>query len=495
MIIDLHSAGVPDSFDADYCVVGAGGMGLALALELEKTGKRVLVLEDGGYEYDTDMQEFADMEITGLNPSMPPGANALRFFGGSTNHWGGWNRPFEASDCEKWPVSYDEMAKYFPKVKEYLALDAAVGFDDPLSVMGEGEKASYPPLPEELRVGIRHVFPMRVAEVYKKRLADSKNVTIALGFNVTRLQMASDAARVTGLEGRAAGGRKVTCKAGQFVLAAGGLGNIILMLNFNRAHDNKIGNTSGLVGKYYMDHAHVYGDIMPLKCMTPFNKQYPPKDPEAAKLDLLRYRQFWQLNRKLPQYSKYPNHGFARSEFNPSCVFNNIQDFNNFPQRHVEMSEKHTLPTPDEELYLDFAPTPTSKSYIKLTDKPIVDGMYKCAFNWQIEQADIDTVIQLAESIETAMLKNDIARIRLAAPIRERGLHDDADTVRNGCHNMGGLIMGRDAASGVVDSNGKVFGVDNLHVAGACVMPSVGWCGATFTALALTYRMAEKLTS
>ena len=50
----------------------------------------------------------------------------LRFFGGTSNHWGGWCRPLDAVDFEKrdkvpapgWPISRQVLAPYFADALE-----------------------------------------------------------------------------------------------------------------------------------------------------------------------------------------------------------------------------------------------------------------------------------------------------------------------------------------------------------------------------------------
>ena len=46
---------------------------------------------------------------------------------------------------------------------------------------------------------------------------------------------------------------------------------------------------------------------------------------------------------------------------------------------------------------------------------------------------------------------------------------------------------------GVVDTNCKVFDVDNLYIAGSSVFPSSGCANPTLTLLALTIRLCDHL--
>ena len=54
-----------------------------------------------------------------------------------------------------------------------------------------------------------------------------------------------------------------------------------------------------------------------------------------------------------------------------------------------------------------------------------------------------------------------------------------------GGHHIGTARMGRDPAKGVVDADCRVFGVDNLYVAGSAVFPTSGQANPTLTIVAL----------
>jgi choline dehydrogenase-like flavoprotein len=60
---------------------------------------------------------------------------------------------------------------------------------------------------------------------------------------------------------------------------------------------------------------------------------------------------------------------------------------------------------------------------------------------------------------------------------------------------MGGLRMGTDARVSVVDCDLKVHGIDNLHVASCAVFPAGGSSNPTFTMMALTLRLVDRLAA
>ena len=64
---------------------------------------------------------------------------------------------------------------------------------------------------------------------------------------------------------------------------------------------------------------------------------------------------------------------------------------------------------------------------------------------------------------------------------------------QGGYHHMGATRMSDSEHTGVVDKNCRVFGVDNLYVAGSSVFPTVGYANPTYTIVALALRLADHL--
>jgi len=62
MLLDLQSLrdGALPIFD--FCVIGAGAAGITLAIELEKAGKLVCVLESGGEKFESKSQALCAVD-------------------------------------------------------------------------------------------------------------------------------------------------------------------------------------------------------------------------------------------------------------------------------------------------------------------------------------------------------------------------------------------------------------------------------------------------
>ena len=61
-------------------------------------------------------------------------------------------------------------------------------------------------------------------------------------------------------------------------------------------------------------------------------------------------------------------------------------------------------------------------------------------------------------------------------------------------HHAGTTRMTLDPQDGVVDPDGRVFGMDNLYVTGASVLPTAGFANPTLTIVALARRLGRHLS-
>ena len=64
-----------------------------------------------------------------------------------------------------------------------------------------------------------------------------------------------------------------------------------------------------------------------------------------------------------------------------------------------------------------------------------------------------------------------------------------------GFHHMGTTKMNNDPKKGVVDSNCKVHGLNNLFVAGSSCFPTAGAVNPTLTIIALSLRLSDFIKS
>lgn len=92
MIVDIRSVPNNSTISCDLCIIGGGAAGITLALEFINYGIDVVLLESGGLELEGKTQSLYQGEDVGP-PYFDVESARLRYFGGTTNHWGGWCRP------------------------------------------------------------------------------------------------------------------------------------------------------------------------------------------------------------------------------------------------------------------------------------------------------------------------------------------------------------------------------------------------------------------
>jgi len=119
MIEDFNAYHDGSCATADICIIGAGAAGIAIAKEFLGTRHKIVVLEGGGFDPDTDSQNLFESEISGLpNASIHDGR--ARIFGGTTTLWGGQALRFEDFDFQErcwvphseWPIPRKELDPY-----------------------------------------------------------------------------------------------------------------------------------------------------------------------------------------------------------------------------------------------------------------------------------------------------------------------------------------------------------------------------------------------
>lgn len=262
MFVDARDVDDDAEIRADVCVIGAGAAGIALALKLRNTGLQVIVLESGGHTQDAATQGLYIGETSG-QPYFDLAIARLRFFGGSTNHWGGTCRPFDASDFDAppgasspgWPISLDDVAPYYDEAGEVCGLRRPVSeFEairaedttEPLPLGADDFEARYNQIVDQDRRSL--------GERYRDDLAAAGDIIVHLWANVTEILVNTSGDRVTGARVATLSGVRYTVGASVVVLATGGLENPRVLLASQGADRRGLGNRHDTVGRFFMEH-------------------------------------------------------------------------------------------------------------------------------------------------------------------------------------------------------------------------------------------------
>jgi choline dehydrogenase-like flavoprotein len=533
---------------ADICIVGGGPAGITLALRLAGSGKRVLVLESGEMAPDEAVQALNVGEVADETLHSPPDKYRQRRLGGGTTIWGGRCMPFDPIDFETrawldhsgWPFNYSDIEPYYPAANamveagdfEYDARLAVAGGMRPL-VRG------FAPLHFDVNRIERFSCPTDFGVRYHSRLHACRTVRVLTGATVTKLHTTRDGVRIEELSVRNRQGHAFAVRADQVVLAMGGMEIPRLLLTSDDVHANGIGNTRDLVGRFYQ--CHIAGTVGRLQVNGPADSVWHGYDlaadgtycrrrialrPEVqARLGLgnivfrLHHPRITDpAHRTGPLSAIYLAQKFISYEYAKRLVsdtpptsaawlrhalnaaadpFATVRFLTHWLRRRTLAERKFPsiIIRPRTNLFsLDFhaEQVPNPNSRITLGSKIDRFGNRQLRVDWRYSRQDIDTVARSFDLLRTDFAERQTATLALAA--------DEADietVVRRdgayGGHHIGTARMGASPATGVVDSNSKVFGVNNLFIAGSATFPTSSQANPTLTIVATALRLADHL--
>ncbi len=493
MFIDARNLENGHTVEADLCIVGAGAVGIAMALEFDGSNKNVVVLESGGFEFDDRTQSLYQGDNVG-RPTYPLEHNRLRYFGGTTGHWAGHCRPFDAFDFSVrdwiphsgWPIKIEELEPYLERTQPLLGL----GKYDYDSLDQYAAQLGFKTLPLDsgrlISVMKHQSPPTRFGTAYRQQLQDSKNVSVYLYSNVLELTTNESASHITGAEVACIDGPKYQVKAKEFVLATGGLENPRLMLLSNKSAPAGIGNSHGLVGRFYTDHILIRPALDVSLSRTGFNFRFytnPHKINGGQVFAIMTAAE--ELTRK-EKLTRFRFHLYnVRPQFG-AAIGGVFSDLDGAP----EVAPLGKEPGTYIQVHMAMEPMPNPDTFVRLSDKRDLFGQRKLEVSWQVtdrERANAHRAIEIC-----ALEFGHMGFGRAFAPMLHKPDEWPA-AFTSGKHHCGTTRMSDSPQTGVVDRNCKVFDVDNLYIGGSSVFPTIGHTNPTMNLVALSLRLADHL--
>lgn len=492
-LIDGDTVAGGETIEAAVGVVGAGAAGITLARELSAAGVDTLLLEGGGLQPSAGSQSLYEADSVGRYP-INPTACRQRYLGGSTNCWDGYCRPLEPEDFAAapdlgragWPLTAAELAPFYERAARSVGI--AGGDFDAVSV---AERSQRQLLPLDARRVVQPLYQFsdaRFGEWYRPELEQPAGPRVYYNASLTGLRLGPDGRRVRQLRCRTPGGRELAVTVGDCVLALGGIENARLLLAASGSSVPGIGNRGGWVGMGFMEHPHLYGaGVLALKA-TQDTSAYTRRWTGAPRED--------QGHSQTPLLAALALSGQVRQTeglVNLAVTLHRLQDDQAAEARGAAAAGAIAALLPDAPELRFYSLTvraeqrATRSSRIELGQERDALGLPRARIRWEIENKDL---VQIRRSLD--LLGTEFARAGLGRLWRSPD-PEESWTVREGCHHMGTTRMAEDAGGGVVDRNARVFGVENLFVAGASVFASAGHANPTLTLLALAHRLADHL--
>lgn len=461
-----------------------------------------------------------------------------RYFGGSTNCWGGHCRPLDSLDFKKrdgvpnsgWPFGKEELDRYYERSHSLLKL-GPFEYDDGkwAKKMAKEDLFLFPLDRQCLHNVISQVNPQsKYGDIYRARLSEALNIKVMLFSNATEIQTNDTATHVTGVRVKTLSGKKFTISARITVLAAGGIENARLLLLSNQIQKTGLGNGRDLVGRYFMDHPRIRSDIVRINAQRRHRRLYDatmvhshaayfsgearisahvaPTSECQQKLAIPNSRTYLEarymsgmskaylalrtISRQVKGRARF---GYPFAKIARTIVRAAPPIIINAPQAIIGILDVRLNPSfvkRDFVVETIIEPIPNYDSRVTLSSARDQLGLNKVEVDWQLTERDKLHFILLRKLLIGEMTRQGVFEITKEPP-------DPAEIwPKNivGCwHHMGTTRMDSDPTKGVVDVNCRVHGISNLFIAGSSVFPTVGSDMPTITIVALALRLAREL--
>ncbi len=504
----------------DICIVGAGAAGIGLALELEKSRFRVMLLESGDAEPQEAADELNNMEIIG-HPFNVKAHVCRRCLGGTTIATYGRSVLLDGIDFESrpwvtdsgWPIDEAQFRPFYPQTAHILGLKrmellySKCWTDHPVS-----QAFTKNGLAIRIHRWGRHID---LGRAWGNRLRRSEKVEVLLRATAVECQAGKDGNQIRQLAVRGLNGGRFTVRARAFVLACGGFENPRLLLLSRQGASPPAMNWNP-VGRYYMSHPRSQN-----LARLQLNQDHPRLSESVRTLVLHRD----QKARGRLQFAFSPSEELQRKEqlLNVSGFFFAVSDAKSLAAQRglAQLTEKKAtvrkpflarlgtvnrhLPTlasgaihrlmfkpfrPDHLVMVDQCEQPPDpQSRVMLGQDRDCFGSPLGRLDWRIAPATTDSLRRLHGLLFEAFKRQHLGRF-------ESRLLNELDLVpdyQDCAHPTGTTRMSLDDRIGVVDSQCRVHGLQNLFVAGSSVFPVGGQANPTFAIIALAVRLASHL--
>jgi choline dehydrogenase-like flavoprotein len=525
----------------DICVVGAGPVGIALALACAGHGLTVLLLESGLEHPDQFAATLsAGHEVTATHAS--PELAICRGLGGTSRWWGGRCVPFDDIDFAQrphlpaaaWPIEHGEIRRWYPAAAAFFGIEPA-RFEASVAAWTEIGDIRFDQLERwtpEIDAGRRH----------RAELAASPAIKVMLGATVTAIDLAEGGRRVASLTVSEAT-RNVCFRPDRLVLACGGLETVRLLLAVQRRWPAALGGDGGPLGRGYMGHAS--GKIADLVLADPaaaaahdffldggvFARRRFTIKPHAQQRERLLNIAFWADNppfhlsghgngllslvwfalaiapigRLLVSEAVRISHAGPRPRRWAQHARNVMRSPLSTVRQLAAVAQARLLSSPSKPGFLVKSPdgryalhylaeqSPNPSSRLTLSDRDDALGLPFLCIDLRYADTDLESILRAHEVLDRSLRAAGLGRLEYTESAPKARIASVLQQAKDGFHQVGATRMGISPQHSVVDAQCRAHGIENLYVASSSVFPSSGQANPTFATVALALRLAAHL--
>lgn len=502
MHIDARMIDDGSVIEGDICIIGAGAAGISMALEWINTPWKVILLEGGGFEYDSDVQELYAGKTTGQK-YYPLKSARLHYFGGTTNHWAGFCSPFDEIDFMKrdwvpysgWPITKKDLDPFYLRAQG----DAELGPYEYDWAYWQKKDPEMVPLPLDEKVVWNKMWqfspPTRFGQKYRPAIVKAKNIHLYTYANLTDLRANDSVSSITDATVKNHTGKTHSVRAKHFVLACCSIQNARLLLAANSQASKGLGNDNDNVGRYFMEHLEIKSANLYLTKPDPLKLYTIDFGVTKARAELA-------ITKEKQEEYKILN---GTASLTPSEFTTNMRSAietwkDDDPRRssdtYMAEFQKSSQAKPgykDFELFTRIEQAPNPASRVTLDTEKDALGMPRAMLHWELTPFEKKSMRKIYELLGQQVGRAGIGRIKLMEYLEDENDHSWPSFTGGGWHHMGTTRMSEDPKNGVVDRNCKVHGISNLYTAGASNYVTAAAPNPTLTAIALTLRLSDHL--
>jgi len=479
-----------------------------------------------------------------------------RQVGGASNLWGGRCVPFDPIDFEpralvgdaRWPVSYEEISRYFQRACDWCRCGAAVfQVDEVPELAGRSIVPGF--IDGEVCASAleRWSLPTNFGVVYRQALKDSPSLRLETGLTCTEIvphPAPSGEGRwsVDYLQASREDGRTVAVRAKRYVIAAGGLESTRLLFASTREHPEGIGNHSKHLGRWYM--AHVETRVARLHFTTAPKLTIYNHERDGDGVYVRRRFTFapgLQRDQELPNIAIWlvnpevgdASHGSGILSFVYLMLISPFGRYfvaEGIRQAHIKTSGAKSIRAHLRNVLADLGPAtafalrfgyqrfvrrgrkvpgffvrsaanvypvlyhgehlPHWQSYVEPTAERDAHGMPRLRTHLHFSDKDIQSVGQAHEVLDRSLRAQGLGHVELLYEDVEEAVREQ---LFGGYHQAGTTRMSAEPADGVVDGDLAVHGFDDLFLASSSTFPTSSQANSTFLVVAFALRLADHL--
>ena len=404
---------------------------------------------------------------------------------------------------EDWPICYADLEPYYDRVEKFIGL---FGTEERIPNLPDGKYVKAPRLThleQAFKAHVESTWPERKVISWRFAAPNVKRVPLGVqaAFATERLDLRTDAVvrqitidpktgKATGVSFIDRNTRKEFQVFGNVVvLCASTIESVRLLLNSACAkHPHGIGNSSGLLGRYFMDQtpSMVFGTVPNSTGWE--GDDTIPQDPFTRPAGGIYIPRFQNLD-----HVTHPN--FARGFSYQGVIGRNF-----VPEGHPAlfglMGFGEMLPSRDNRITLDARkkdawgiPAPQIHCSLASNDIRLLQEQLRCSKEMV---TSCGYKIHFAGS---ALGLDDPRHVMEDAPWFERLLFrlsfKKSLSMGAAIHECGGARMGNDPATSVLNSYNQCWDAKNVFVTDASCYVSIGNVGPTLSIMALTARACD----